>query len=184
MEKMGVCSFAMKQVCLRAIVALFAGVIAASSANAQVLSDSVLHPGARIRIQSRALGANPRVGTFLSLANDTLSFTPERSAAPTRLSVTQIDALEVSVQRTTNILRDADKGSHYGGWLGAAVLGGLAVAGAPSGDNGLRALLGLGGAVAGYFVGRMYGTVAGGVAGVMDRDDEWKPVMLPAHGAQ
>ena len=155
----------------------------AQTVAAQALPDTVLHPGSRVRVQSPLLGSAPRIGSFLSIASDTLSITLEGTTQPTRIPVARVDALEISVRRSTNIVRDADKGSHYGGWIGAIVLGATATAGAPSGDNGLRVLLGLLGAAAGYFVGQIYGTVAGGVAGAIDRTDEWKPVMLPAPGS-
>lgn len=162
---------------MRAVIALFAFAAAAHSATAQALQDTVLHPGVRIRVQSRALGANPRVGSFVSLANDTLSFTPEKSSQLTRLAIAQVDALEISLKRTTNVIRDAAKGKHYGAWIGA-IGGGIAGAvGAP--ESSLRGLFAAIGMVGGYFAGQMYGTIAGGAAGVVDRDDEWKPVTLP-----
>jgi hypothetical protein len=153
----------------------------AQSAAAQALPDTVLHAGARIRVQSPVFGSKTRVGNFVALERDTLSFTLAGETVPTLIPVQQVDALEISVKRTTNIVRDASKGSHYGGIIGAVIGGAVGIAGA-GGDNTLRALLGFAGAIGGYFAGHMYGTVAGGVAGAIDRDDEWKPVMIPVRG--
>lgn len=126
------------------------------------------------------LGAEPRVGSFLALSGDTLSFTPEKSAQTTRLPLAQVDALEISVKRTTNVIRDASNGRHYGGIAGAIIGGVIGAATPGSGDNGLRALFAVFGMVGGYFAGQIYGTVAGSAAGVVDRGDVWRPVMLPA----
>jgi hypothetical protein len=148
---------------------------AAQPARAQALPDTALHVGSRIRVQSPVLGAKARTGTFVSLAADTLLFTLDGQTVPTRIAVRQLNALELSVPRKRSVIR-----THLGGIIGAAAGGaiGLAAAGSGSGHS-VRTVLGLAGAVGGYFLGRLYGDAVGARKGT---SDDWEPVLLPPRG--
>ncbi len=160
------------------VLSVLGSSLAPASARGQALQDTVLQPGLRVRVEAPVMGKGTRIGRFVSRVNDTLSVVFEGSSAPTPLALDQVMMLEASVERTTNIVKDADRGSHAGGWVGAAVGGIVGAAGASGLGSEVTTLLGFVGAIGGYFTGQLIGTAVGGAAGVVDRDDRWKPVVL------
>jgi hypothetical protein len=130
--------------------------------------------GARVRIESAALGVERQVGTVESVAGDTLHFRRAEDGSRASLMPSDITKIEVSAGTHTSKAKGAAIGLLVGAALGAAIGGatytpceGLACIGDIGGRQGSI--------VASGILGALTGGIAGALFGSRHRET-WKPV--------